>query len=253
MTVLRRIRSWLRDALAIEHSIDHKIGCLDQKMAAIIQGMDNQSQLLNSKLEALVEGTDNQSKLLNNKFEALIAGMKNQSRLLDRSWVFDKKLKDFDDELDTKAILESLRVDKWLPVRPIGAIANYPAKSTAISHDSLLAWSRSEEFQLELAYFQDYPTNSLMGGKAKALIYHLLRIIRPQVVIEVGTYFAGTAEIIGRALWENGTGMLHTADPYGDYCYPLIERLPPELRCHITFYKMNSMGSLMSSPERRSV
>jgi predicted O-methyltransferase YrrM/uncharacterized protein YoxC len=225
---------------AIIESMNNQSELSNSKFEAHIEGMNNQSGLLNSKFESLIEGTNNQSGLLNRKFDAVIDGLSNQSQLL-RSQLFDERFKNFDESLKKMALLDSLHVEKWLPVRSVSPIASYPAQSTAITYDSLLEWSSSEQFQREYAYFHDYPTNSLMGGKVKVLIYHLLRTMRPEVVVEVGTYFAGTSEIIARALWENGTGMLHTADPYGDYCYPLIERLPSELQRHIAFYKMNSM------------
>ena len=76
----------MRDAFAIERSIDRNVATLAQQVAAILQGMDNQSQLLNRKFEALVEGVNNQSELLNSKLEALIVGMNNQSHLLNRKF-----------------------------------------------------------------------------------------------------------------------------------------------------------------------
>jgi hypothetical protein len=51
----------------------------------------------------------------------------------------------------------------------------------------------------------------------------LIRTLRPQAVAEVGTLFAGTTEVMARALWENGSGVIHTADPYGaDRCPEII-------------------------------
>lgn len=58
--------------------------------------------------------------------------------------------------------------------------------------------------------------------------------------------------LITRALWGNGAGMRHTANPFGDYCYSSIARLPPELQRHSTHYGMNPRNSLPSLPKRRS-
>lgn len=93
-----------------------------------------------------------------------------------------------------------------------------------------------------LAYFRDYPPRSLMSDHSRTVLYTLIRAMRPAVVAEVGTMYAGTAELMARALWENGTGILHTTDPLGgERCPAIIAQWPDELQRHVRFHALNSM------------
>jgi predicted O-methyltransferase YrrM len=66
--------------------------------------------------------------------------------------------------------------------------------------------------------------------------------MHPKVVAEVGTMFAGTAEVMARALWDNGAGIVHTTDPLGgDRCPQIIASWPEELQQLARFYALNSM------------
>ena len=54
--------------------------------------------------------------------------------------------------------------------------------------------------------------------------------------------FAGTAEVMARALWENGKGIVHTTDPLGGgRCPQVIASSPQELQRVTRFYALNSM------------
>jgi hypothetical protein len=55
-------------------------------------------------------------------------------------------------------------------------------------------------------------------------------MLRPKVVAEVGTLFAGTTETLARALWENGEGVVHTTDPFGCGARSLVDETPIEDR-----------------------
>ncbi|WP_422001771.1 class I SAM-dependent methyltransferase [Reyranella sp.] len=93
-----------------------------------------------------------------------------------------------------------------------------------------------------LAYFKDYPARSLMSDHSRTLLYSLVRMMRPRLVAEIGTLHAGTTEVFARALWENGEGVVHTADPYGgDRCPPIIGQWPAELQHHVQFHAKSSM------------
>jgi predicted O-methyltransferase YrrM len=88
MTISQKVRSRLRNALNIgrsaelAQSMDQRLAALDQKLAAIIEGMNNQSQLFNNKFGSLIQAADNQSRLIDRGFKAVVAGLDNQSRLL---------------------------------------------------------------------------------------------------------------------------------------------------------------------------
>jgi hypothetical protein len=66
-----------------------------------------------------------------------------------------------------------------------------------------------------LSYFAAYPPRSVMSDHSRAVLYTLIRTMRPATVAEVGTMYAGTTEVMARALWENGQGIIYTTDPLG--------------------------------------
>jgi hypothetical protein len=83
---------------------------------------------------------------------------------------------------------------------------------------------------------------ALISAAAAALIYTLVRNVKPQHVVEIGTYYGGTSELICRALHENGSGILHTVAPFeAESVMPIFESWPQELRRHLEFYLMTSM------------
>lgn len=64
---------------------------------------------------------------------------------------------------------------------------------------------------------------------------------RPERVLEIGTWHAGTTETMARALWETKQGHIDTIDPFGgERCPPIIASLPPELREIVSFRAENS-------------
>lgn len=92
-------------------------------------------------------------------------------------------------------------------------------------------------------YFEDYPERALTEPGCRAFMYHLVRSHQPRVVLEIGTYFAGTTEVIARGLWANGTeALLLTIDPYGgDRVPPILDAWPAVLREKITYFPVTSM------------
>lgn len=76
--------------------------------------------------------------------------------------------------------------------------------------------------------------------------------MRPQAVAEVGTFYAGTTEVMARALWENGSGMIYTTDPYGaDRCPDIIAGWPHELRSITHYRPLNSMDFFLELDRQR--
>src|SRR5262245_54877206 len=116
-----------------------------------------------------------------------------------------------------------------------------PDERFDISGPGLSAWRQSEAFQRVFAAYRNYPAASLQSDEARALLHHLIVMRRPEFALEIGTYMAGTAEVLARALWETGMGHLDTIDPFGaERCPPLIAALPEELQKHITFQPVTS-------------
>ena len=128
---------------------------------------------------------------------------------------------------------EEHRID----VRPLAPIA------TPKGHVSdIAAVMASPEYAAVHAYFSLYPGRSLMSDHSRSVLYSLARLMRPQLIAEIGTLHAGTTEVFARALWQNGGGVVHTADPYGgERCPAIIAQWPEELQRHAQFHAKSSM------------
>ena len=128
-------------------------------------------------------------------------------------------------------------VAKSVDIRPLTKIA----APTGLPSDIANLVS-SQAYGDALRYFSTYPPRSILSDHSRAVIYTLIRTMRPEIVAEVGTMYAGTAEVMARALWENGTGIVHTTDPLGgDRCPQIIASWPQELQRLTRFYALNSM------------
>jgi predicted O-methyltransferase YrrM len=120
----------------------------------------------------------------------------------------------------------------------------YPEIDLDAHLDPLPAISQAPELADANAFFarSQSATRSLVSAVEQAIIYALVRNLRPAHVFEIGTYMAGTAEAICRGLQLNGRGILHTTDPFGgDRVPPVLARWPSELHQHIRFYCCTSM------------
>jgi predicted O-methyltransferase YrrM len=116
-----------------------------------------------------------------------------------------------------------------------------PGEQFEISARGLGEWHRSDVFQRLNTYFAREPLRALQSEVSCSLIYHVIMMHRPKLALEIGTYHAGTSEIMARALWEAGQGHLETIDPFGaERCPPIIEALPGELRGRISFLPISS-------------
>lgn len=117
----------------------------------------------------------------------------------------------------------------------------YSGEQFEISAKGLADWQASDVFVKLCIFYAVYPHRSLMSNQSRAALHHLILMRRPEHVLEIGTYQAGTAEVLARALWEAGRGHLETIDPYGaERCPPIIAAFPPELRERITFSPVTS-------------
>jgi predicted O-methyltransferase YrrM len=126
------------------------------------------------------------------------------------------------------------------PVRPLEALCR-PSERFEISQAGLQAWRDSPAFERVFSFYRNYPEGSLQSDEARALLHHLIVMQRPERVLEIGTWHAGTTETMARALWETGQGQIDTIDPFGgERCPPIIATFPPELRKIVTFRAENS-------------
>jgi predicted O-methyltransferase YrrM len=136
------------------------------------------------------------------------------------------------------------------PVRDVPALQVDLASSNPIA--TILA---SQEFKTATDFFAENPvaSRSLISPQAQALLYCLLRNLKPQHVFEIGTYRAGTTEAICRALHANGRGLAHTVDPFcSEQIAAVFKNWPPELLRHVQLHPMNSMA-FFEQMERQAI
>jgi len=128
------------------------------------------------------------------------------------------------------------------PVEPIpyaSVEANGPA-------DPIPAIIADPAFAATTRWFAQESGRSQLSPEAQALLFTLTRNLKPGHVFEIGTFLAGTSEAICRALQANGSGLLHTTDPFGLAAVPpILAKWPRELRRHVKFYHLDSMAFFM--------
>lgn len=149
--------------------------------------------------------------------------------------------------MQRKATMLEIRLDgvhQDLVVKPVADIPA-PALDLGACDDPIAAIMTSPEFDAATAFFADNPvvTRSLVPPQAQALLYGLIRNLKPEHVFEIGSYKAGTTEAICRALYANGSGVAHTVDPFrGEYVAAVLKRWPPELLRHVRLHAKGSMA-----------
>lgn len=108
----------------------------------------------------------------------------------------------------------------------------------------------SELLKQASSVFEHYPTNVLLNAQSRAVLYFLTRFLKPDRLLEIGTYKAGSSEIIARALRMNGKGQLTTIDPFGKTRVPsILETWPYSLKKHLIFLPLSSMDCFMQLNE----
>ena len=138
------------------------------------------------------------------------------------------------------------RKNKERDVRPLAPVTTRPPPDTI---DALQA---SDFYADAFSYFRDYPPRSLMSDHSRAVLYCLIRILRPTYIAEIGTLYAGTTEAMARARWENNWGIIYTADPFGaDRCPAIIGQWPKDLQNFVSFHPLSSMDFLSYLTQRR--
>lgn len=82
----------------------------------------------------------------------------------------------------------------------------------------------------------EVPQDDSTSHEEKMILYNEIKRFKPQTVVEIGTHRGLTTLYMAHALWENGSGHLHTCDPNPEWCQTGNFRKFPELEKHITFY-----------------
>ena len=129
------------------------------------------------------------------------------------------------------------------PLLPVTADEEWRgAPSDIVSLERRIS-SASAFTRLVVPYFNEYPENSFISAYSRAYLYSIVRALKPDAIVEVGTLYAGTTEVFARAAWENGAGVVYTIDPFGaERAPPVLANWPAELRAITHFEAVNSMS-----------
>jgi hypothetical protein len=88
------------------------------------------------------------------------------------------------------------------PLEDAGVAARTPSGGIRETVGRILA---SQNYRRAQDYFRNYPAHSLLFDSSRAFLYELVRETRPNAVLEIGTYRAGTTEVLARVLWPTNT------------------------------------------------
>ncbi len=123
------------------------------------------------------------------------------------------------------------------PVEDLFAEARAAAPARDIASLHTAPW-----FDDLVAYFDGYPSHALTLPACRAFMYELVRLLRPRFTVEVGTYRAGTTEVMARAVHANGGGLILTIDPFGAERIPgILDTWPQTLRPLVDYMPATSM------------
>jgi predicted O-methyltransferase YrrM len=131
----------------------------------------------------------------------------------------------------------------------------YPRVDLPTLPDPIPAILNAREFAETTKFFAQSPSaqRSLLSAVSQALLYSLVRNLRPTRVVEIGTYKGGTAEGMSRALRANGHGTLHTVSPYDAELFgPIFAQWPEPLRRNTRYHPVDSMMFFMQMDDEGS-
>jgi hypothetical protein len=211
-------------------------------LANINEGIKNETSLLNDKLiemkSAVFEASNHVGVMLTN----INDGIKNETSLLNDKLVEIKS--SFDSVNNRAGIFPNAEASygKALNVNYLPALP-FPKVDMTVADPINEIVKRFEFHQCAQVLYRQYDDRiSLISAHSQALLYCIIRNIRPALVVEIGSYKAGTSKVICWALAANGYGRLHTIDPFGGNVVPgIIASWPPYLRDFVDFYPINSM------------
>jgi predicted O-methyltransferase YrrM len=137
----------------------------------------------------------------------------------------------------------SLKVDPIVDIPYVGIdLKELPNPIPAIARGKVFAGTA------EIFLRNASNARSLLNETSQALLYTLMRNLRPNHVVEIGTYKGGTAEVLARAVHANGHGIVHTIGPFDAERFQAIEkRWPSDLRAATRFYPVDSMQFFMDA------
>jgi predicted O-methyltransferase YrrM len=130
------------------------------------------------------------------------------------------------------------------PPTGIAQLVDLPYPLFSLDDDQIEPILSSREYADCVEFFTKSPARvrALVSPNSQALLYVLVRGLRPQCVVEIGTYRASTTEALARAAHANKAGVVHTVDPFGEEFVPqLLRAWPKILRDYVRFHPVNSM------------
>lgn len=110
--------------------------------------------------------------------------------------------------------------------------------------DPIPAVLAAPEYQRCVAHFSTSPAapTALMSPDSQALLFCVMRNLRPWVAVEIGTFRTSTTEAMCRAIHANRRGVVHTIDPFGGTVVPaLLDAWPAALQPLVRFHEVTSM------------
>lgn len=100
-------------------------------------------------------------------------------------------------------------------------------------------------------HFRGVDNGALSSPADRAFFYHLIRLLKPKLGLEIGTFKAGTTEVLASAMQANGIGILMTIDPFGgDRVPPILEKWPAELQEYVSFSPATSMDFFIALEQK---
>jgi predicted O-methyltransferase YrrM len=126
----------------------------------------------------------------------------------------------------------------------------FPMVDLSTTLNPIPAILAAPEFATTKTYFAKSPsaTRSLLSITSQVLLFSIIRNLRPDHVIEIGTYRAGTSEVLTRAAQANNHGTVHTISPFdADRVNAIMPYWPAALRQHVQYHPMDSMAFFMKA------
>jgi predicted O-methyltransferase YrrM len=121
--------------------------------------------------------------------------------------------------------------------------------------DPIPAILASPEYRKTVQAFADSPSikGALVSPDSQALLYSLIRLLRPQIAIEIGTYLASTTEAMAHAIAENHSGKLYTVDPYRMEKTPKIVAGWPKVLQKVTYFHLTDSMTFFAWMQREGI
>ncbi len=120
-----------------------------------------------------------------------------------------------------------------------GVLGIFKKTINAQQRGALYQWIKKWTLSLGAGFLywpSTFPTS--IDEPTAVFLYSLVRLARPQIAFEIGTYKGNAAIAIGQGLEDNGAGILHTIDPFEqDIVHIAIRKsgLQNRIRYHIGY------------------